>query len=61
MAVMLRCACWRASASSASRTIGRAGLDAMGLTHAAVGGADIASELDAKRAIERGTRVVLAT
>jgi len=58
---MLRCACGRASASSASRTTGRAGLDAMGLTHAAVGGADVAPELEAKRAIERVTRPVLAT
>jgi len=33
----------------------------MGLTHAAVGGADVAPELEAKRAIERVTRPVLAT
>ena len=32
-------------------------LEAAGLSHHLVGGADVASELDAKRAIEQGTRV----
>jgi 2,4-dienoyl-CoA reductase (NADPH2) len=37
-----------------------AGLNAMGIRHTLVGGADVAAELDAKRAIEQGTRVALA-
>jgi 2,4-dienoyl-CoA reductase (NADPH2) len=32
----------------------------MGAAHTLVGGADVAAELDAKRAIEQGTRVALA-
>ena len=35
------------------------GLRALGLAHTLVGGADVALELDAKRAIEQGTRVAL--
>ncbi|MEO8751442.1 MAG: NADPH-dependent 2,4-dienoyl-CoA reductase [Casimicrobiaceae bacterium] len=37
-----------------------AGLEAAGIRHQIVGGADIALELDARRAIEQGTRVALA-
>ena len=36
------------------------GLRSMGVEHTLVGGADVAAELDAKRAIEQGTRVALA-
>jgi 2,4-dienoyl-CoA reductase (NADPH2) len=36
------------------------GLRSMGIAHTLVGGADVAAELDAKRAIEQGTRVALA-
>jgi 2,4-dienoyl-CoA reductase (NADPH2) len=35
-------------------------LRSMGISHTLVGGADIAAELDAKRAIEQGTRVALS-
>jgi 2,4-dienoyl-CoA reductase (NADPH2) len=35
-------------------------LRSMGIDHTLVGGADVAAELDAKRAIEQGTRVALA-
>ena len=35
-------------------------LDARRIAHTVVGGADVALELDAKRAIEQGTRVALA-
>jgi 2,4-dienoyl-CoA reductase (NADPH2) len=35
------------------------GLRALGIAHTLVGGADVALELDAKRAIEQGTRVAL--
>ena len=37
-----------------------AGLVAAGIRHQLIGGADVASELDARRAIEQGTRVALA-
>ncbi|MFO1317538.1 MAG: NADPH-dependent 2,4-dienoyl-CoA reductase [Burkholderiales bacterium] len=37
-----------------------AGLAAAGIRHQLIGGADVALELDAKRAIEQGTRVALA-
>jgi len=37
-----------------------AGLEAAGIQAKLIGGADIALELDAKRAIEQGTRVALA-
>ena len=37
-----------------------AGLAAAGIRHHLIGGADIAAELDAKRAIAQGTRVALA-
>ena len=37
-----------------------AGLAAAGIRHHLIGGADIATELDAKRAIAQGTRVALA-
>ena len=36
------------------------GLRSMGVAHTLVGGADVAAELDAKRAIDQGTRVALA-
>jgi 2,4-dienoyl-CoA reductase (NADPH2) len=36
------------------------GLRSMGTAHTLVGGADVAAELDAKRAIEQGTRVALS-
>jgi len=36
------------------------GLEAAGIRHQLVGGADVALELDARRAIEQGTRVALA-
>jgi 2,4-dienoyl-CoA reductase (NADPH2) len=36
------------------------GLRSMGAAHTLVGGADVATELDAKRAIEQGTRVALS-
>jgi 2,4-dienoyl-CoA reductase (NADPH2) len=36
-----------------------AALEAAGTTPTLVGGADVAAELDAKRAIEQGTRVAL--
>ena len=35
-------------------------LRSMGVNHTLVGGADVAAELDAKRAIEQGTRVALS-
>jgi 2,4-dienoyl-CoA reductase (NADPH2) len=35
-------------------------LDAQGIAYTLIGGADVAVELDAKRAIEQGTRVALA-
>ena len=35
-------------------------LRSMGISHTLVGGADVAAELDAKRAIEQGTRVALS-
>jgi 2,4-dienoyl-CoA reductase (NADPH2) len=37
-----------------------AGLEAAGIRHQLIGGADVAEELDAKRAIAQGTRVALA-
>ena len=37
-----------------------AGLDAAGISHQLIGGADVALELDAKRAIDQGTRVAMA-
>jgi 2,4-dienoyl-CoA reductase (NADPH2) len=37
-----------------------AGLEAAGIQAKLIGGADVALELDAKRAIEQGTRVALA-
>jgi 2,4-dienoyl-CoA reductase (NADPH2) len=37
-----------------------AGITAAGVAHTLIGGADVASELDAKRAIEQGTLVALA-
>ena len=37
-----------------------AGLEAAGISHQLIGGAHLASELDAKRAIEQGTRVASA-
>jgi len=37
-----------------------AGLEAAGVAHALIGGADVALELDAKRAIDQGTRVAMA-
>jgi 2,4-dienoyl-CoA reductase (NADPH2) len=37
-----------------------AGLEAAGVKPVLIGGADVASELDAKRAIEQGTEVALA-
>ncbi|MFZ2855512.1 MAG: NADPH-dependent 2,4-dienoyl-CoA reductase [Rhodocyclaceae bacterium] len=37
-----------------------AGLQAAGMPYALIGGADVASELDAKRAIEQGTRLAAA-
>ena len=37
-----------------------AGLEAAGIRHQLIGGADVAQELDAKRAIAQGTRVALA-
>ena len=37
-----------------------AGLEAAGIPHQLIGGADVALELDAKRAIEQGTRVAMA-
>jgi 2,4-dienoyl-CoA reductase (NADPH2) len=36
------------------------GLRALGIAHTLIGGADVAAELDAKRAIDQGTRVALA-
>ena len=36
------------------------GLVDSGIAHTLIGGADVAAELDAKRAIEQGTRVALA-
>ena len=36
------------------------GLVAAGVRHQLIGGADVATELDARRAIEQGTRVALA-
>jgi 2,4-dienoyl-CoA reductase (NADPH2) len=36
------------------------GLEAAGIRHHLIGGADVALELDAKRAIAQGTRVALA-
>ena len=36
------------------------GLVAAGVRHQLIGGADVAVELDARRAIEQGTRVALA-
>jgi 2,4-dienoyl-CoA reductase (NADPH2) len=36
------------------------GLEAAGIRHQLIGGADVALELDARRAIEQGTRVALA-
>ena len=35
-------------------------LEARGIAHTLIGGADVAVELDAKRAIDQGTRVALA-
>jgi 2,4-dienoyl-CoA reductase (NADPH2) len=32
---------------------------ALGITHHVIGGADVAAELDAKRAIDQGTRLAL--
>jgi 2,4-dienoyl-CoA reductase (NADPH2) len=37
-----------------------AGLEAAGIRHQLIGGADVALELDARRAIEQGTQVALA-
>jgi 2,4-dienoyl-CoA reductase (NADPH2) len=37
-----------------------AGLEAAGIRHQLIGGADVALELDAKRAIDQGTRVAMA-
>jgi 2,4-dienoyl-CoA reductase (NADPH2) len=37
-----------------------AGLAAAGIRHQLIGGADVANELDARRAIEQGTKVALA-
>jgi len=37
-----------------------AGLEAAGIAHQLIGGADVAAELDAKRAIEQGTQVAMA-
>jgi 2,4-dienoyl-CoA reductase (NADPH2) len=37
-----------------------AGLDDAGIAHQLIGGADVALELDAKRAIDQGTRVAMA-
>ena len=37
-----------------------AGLEAAGIAHQLIGGADVARELDAKRAIEQGTQVAMA-
>jgi 2,4-dienoyl-CoA reductase (NADPH2) len=37
-----------------------AGLQAAGIEPQLIGGADVAAELDAKRAIDQGTRVALA-
>ncbi len=37
-----------------------AGLEAAGIRHTLIGGADVALELDAKRAIDQGTRVAMA-
>ncbi len=37
-----------------------AGLEAAGVAHVLIGGADVALELDAKRAIDQGTRVAMA-
>jgi len=37
-----------------------AGLEAAGIPHQLIGGADVAAELDAKRAIEQGTQVAMA-
>jgi 2,4-dienoyl-CoA reductase (NADPH2) len=37
-----------------------AGLEAAGIKPCLIGGADVAVELDARRAIEQGTRVALA-
>jgi 2,4-dienoyl-CoA reductase (NADPH2) len=37
-----------------------AGLEAAGIAPTLIGGADVALELDAKRAIDQGTRVALA-
>ena len=36
-----------------------AGLEAAGIKPTLIGGADVAMELDAKRAIEQGTRIAL--
>ena len=36
------------------------GLVAAGISHELIGGADVALELDARRAIEQGTKVALA-
>ena len=36
------------------------GLEAAGIRHQLIGGADVALELDARRAIEQGTQVALA-
>jgi 2,4-dienoyl-CoA reductase (NADPH2) len=38
----------------------QAGLQAAGIPTTLIGGADVATELDAKRAIEQGTKVGLA-
>jgi 2,4-dienoyl-CoA reductase (NADPH2) len=35
-------------------------LEAAGIRHQLIGGADVALELDARRAIEQGTQVALA-
>jgi 2,4-dienoyl-CoA reductase (NADPH2) len=35
-------------------------LEAAAIAHTVIGGADVAAELDAKRAIDQGTRVALA-
>ena len=37
-----------------------AGLEQSGIPFTLIGGADVAAELDAKRAIEQGTRIALA-
>ena len=46
--------------AGAAPRAGPAGLEAAGIRHQIIGGADVALELDARRAIEQGTRVALA-